>query len=84
MLEMKNLKNTADVLKYIEEQNRKVKKTKLYEDINKGLLKKQADGTFKLRQPACSRNNRQRGGKSERKAKTKRGAGNTADHGNSQ
>lgn len=49
MLEMKNLKNTADVLKYIEEQNRKVKKTKLYEDINKGLLKKQADGTFKLR-----------------------------------
>lgn len=49
MLETKNLKNIAEVLKYIEEQNRKVRKTKLYEDVNKGLLKKQPDGTFKLR-----------------------------------
>lgn len=49
MLETKNLKNIAEVLKYIEEQNRKVRKTKLYEDVNKGLLKKQPDGTFRLR-----------------------------------
>lgn len=49
MQETKNLKNIAEVLKYIEEQNRKVRKTKLYEDVNRGLLKKQTDGTFKLR-----------------------------------
>lgn len=49
MQETKNLKDIKEVLKYIEEQNRKVRKTKLYEDVNKGLLKKQADGTFRLR-----------------------------------
>lgn len=49
MQETKNLKDIKEVLKYIEEQNRKVRKTKLYEDVNKGLLKKQPDGTFKLR-----------------------------------
>lgn len=49
MQETKALKNISEVLKYIEEQSRKVRKTKLYEDVNKGLLKKQADGTFKIR-----------------------------------
>lgn len=49
MQETKNLKDIKEVLKYIEEQNRKVRKTKLYEDVNKGLLKKQPDGTFKFR-----------------------------------
>lgn len=49
MQEVQNLLSSKDVLKYIEEKNRKVKKTKLYEDINKGLLKKQVDGSFRLR-----------------------------------
>lgn len=40
MQETKALKNISEVLKYIEEQSRKVRKTKLYEDVNKGLLKK--------------------------------------------
>lgn len=44
-----NLKDYRAVLEYADECGRKLGKTKLYEDINKGLLKKQADGSFKLR-----------------------------------
>lgn len=45
----KNIQSTKEALTYIEENGRKVGKTKLYEDINIGRLKKQADGTFKQR-----------------------------------
>lgn len=44
-----NLKDYRAVLDYAEECGRKLGKTKLFEDINKGRLKKQADGTFKQR-----------------------------------
>lgn len=44
-----NLKDVSAVLKYVEEAGRKLKKTKLYDDIGLGRLKKQPDGTFKLR-----------------------------------
>ncbi len=44
-----NLKDVNAVLAYVEEAGRKLKKTKLYGDINLGRLKKQSDGTFKLR-----------------------------------
>lgn len=44
-----NLKDTSAVLAYVEEAGRKLKKTKLYDDIGLGRLKKQPDGTFKLR-----------------------------------
>lgn len=45
----KNLKNVSEVLTYIEENGRKVKKTKLYEDIRLARLPKQPDGTFSRR-----------------------------------
>ena len=44
-----SMKDAKAVLVYIEESGRKVGKTKLYDDITRGRLKKQADGTFKLR-----------------------------------
>jgi hypothetical protein len=43
------LKDWRAVLAYVEENGRKLKKSKLYVDIGKGLLKKQADGTFRQR-----------------------------------
>lgn len=44
-----NLKDYRAVLAYAEENNRKLGKTKLFKDIRDGRLKKQADGTFRLR-----------------------------------
>ncbi|WP_297849302.1 hypothetical protein [uncultured Desulfovibrio sp.] len=44
-----NLKDYRAVLTYTEENGRKLKKTKLFDDIRKGRLKKQPDGTFKQR-----------------------------------
>ncbi len=44
-----NLKDYRAILTYTEENGRKRKKTKLFEDIKKGRLKKQPDGTFKQR-----------------------------------
>ncbi len=44
-----NLKDYRAVLAHAEECGRKVKKSKLFNDINAGRLKKQADGTFRLR-----------------------------------
>ena len=43
------IKDANAVLAYIEEAGRKLKKTKLYEDIKIGRLKKQPDGSFKIR-----------------------------------
>ncbi len=45
----KSFKNAREVLAYVEENGRKLKKTKLYEDIQVGRLQKQADGTFSRR-----------------------------------
>lgn len=43
-------KGWREALAYLNEDcNRKVAQTKLFEDIKKGLLKKQADGSFKKR-----------------------------------
>ena len=44
-----NLKDYRAILTYTEENGRKLKKTKLFDDIRKGRLKKQPDGTFKQR-----------------------------------
>ncbi len=46
---VKSLKTAKDVLNYIQEQGRKVGQTKLYDDMNAGRLRKQKDGSFKLR-----------------------------------
>ncbi|UIJ38503.1 hypothetical protein LWC08_02750 [Desulfobaculum bizertense] len=40
------LGSTKDVLAFLSEEGRKVKKSKLYADIKSGLLRKQPDGTF--------------------------------------
>ena len=45
----KNLKNWQAVLDHVADNGRKLSKTKLYSDINRGLLRKQPDGTFRLR-----------------------------------
>ena len=45
----KNLKNWQAVLDHVAENGRKLSKTKLYSDINRGLLRRQPDGTFRLR-----------------------------------
>lgn len=45
----KNFKTVSEVLAYIGENGRKVKKTKLYEDIRLARLPKQPDGTFSRR-----------------------------------
>lgn len=47
--QMTNLKDWRAILAYVDENGRKLGKTKLYEDINKGRLKRQKDGTFKKR-----------------------------------
>lgn len=44
-----NLKDWRAVLAYVSENGRKLGKTKLYNDIGLGRLKKQSDGTFKQR-----------------------------------
>ncbi len=44
-----NLKDWRAVLAHVEENGRKLGKTKMFEDIKKGRLKKQPDGTFKQR-----------------------------------
>lgn len=44
-----NFKDYRAVLNYTEENGRKLKKTKLFDDIRKGRLKKQPDGTFRQR-----------------------------------
>lgn len=44
-----NLPDTAAVLAYLEEQGRKIKKTKLYQEIKNGRLKRQADLSFRRR-----------------------------------
>ena len=49
MEEQKNLKDYTEVLKYAKEENRKLGRTKFYEDLNNAKFKKQADGSFKLR-----------------------------------
>lgn len=45
----KNLKNWQAVLDHVADNGRKLSKTKLYSDINRGLLRRQPDGTFRLR-----------------------------------
>lgn len=49
MAAQENLKDYKTVLEYAHERQRKVEKSKLYRDINEGRLRKQPDGTFKLR-----------------------------------
>lgn len=44
-----NLRDWRAVLAYVDENGRKLGKTKLFDDIKKGRLKKQPDGTFKQR-----------------------------------
>ncbi len=44
-----NLKDWRAVLAHVEENGRKLGKTKMFEDIKKGRLKKQPDGTFRQR-----------------------------------
>ncbi len=44
-----HFKDYRAVLNYTEENGRKLKKTKLFDDIRKGRLKKQPDGTFRQR-----------------------------------
>lgn len=44
-----NLRDWRAVLAHVEENGRKLGKTKMFEDIKKGRLKKQPDGTFKQR-----------------------------------
>lgn len=44
-----NLRNYRAVLVHAEECGRKLGKTKLYDDINAGRLKRQPDGSFRLR-----------------------------------
>ncbi len=44
-----NLRDWRAVLAYVEENGRKLGKTKMFEDIKKGRLKKQPDGTFRQR-----------------------------------
>lgn len=44
-----NLKDWRAVLAYVDENGRKLGKTKMFEDIKKGRLKKQPDGTFRQR-----------------------------------
>lgn len=48
-MEAKNFADYKAVLIYAEERGRKVKKTKLFNDIQIGRLRKQADGSFKKR-----------------------------------
>lgn len=45
----KCLKNAREVLAYVEENGRKLKKTKFYEDVQAGRLQKEKDGTFSRR-----------------------------------
>lgn len=44
-----NVKDWNAALAYLEESGKKCKKTKLFDDIAKGKLKKQPDGSFKIR-----------------------------------
>ncbi len=44
-----NLRDWRAVLAHVDENGRKLGKTKLFDDIKKGRLKKQPDGTFKQR-----------------------------------
>ncbi len=44
-----NFKDAKAALAYIQEQGRKLGQTKMYEDIKAGLLRKQPDGSFRLR-----------------------------------
>lgn len=44
-----NIRDWRAVLAYVNENGRKLGKTKLYNDIGLGRLKKQSDGTFKQR-----------------------------------
>ena len=45
----KTLKNWQAVLDHVAENGRKLSKSKLYKDIGEGRLRKQPDGTFRLR-----------------------------------
>ena len=49
MAQNENLKNADAVVEYCQGKGRKVGRTKVYEDARNGLLKKQADGSFRLR-----------------------------------
>ena len=49
MQEQDKLADYKAVLEYVSENGRKLAKTKLYEDVRKGRLKKQPDGSFKPR-----------------------------------
>ncbi|MBQ3059675.1 MAG: hypothetical protein IJD16_05100 [Desulfovibrio sp.] len=44
-----NLKDWRAVLAYVEENGRKLGKTKFFEDVKRGRLKRQSDGTFRTR-----------------------------------
>lgn len=48
-MEQATIKDWRAILAYIDENGRKLGKTKLFDDIKKGRLKKQNDGTFRQR-----------------------------------
>ena len=50
MMNDDSLKNIAAVLSYLQEENRSIAKTKLYDDIRSGLLRRQKDKSFKLKE----------------------------------
>ena len=49
MQQKANLKDWRAILAYVDDNGRKLGKTKLFEDVKKGRLKRQPDGTFKQR-----------------------------------
>ena len=49
MQEQTKLKDYQAVLRYVAENGRKVSQSKLYADVGKGRLKKQADGSFRIK-----------------------------------
>lgn len=49
MQEKTVLTSCKDVLAYAEQQGRKIAKTKLYGDVSRGKLKKQPDGSFRVK-----------------------------------
>lgn len=48
-MQQEQLKNWSAVLAYVREAGRKLGQTKFFEDVKRGRLKKQADGSFRRR-----------------------------------
>lgn len=49
MQQQEHLKNWSAVLAYVQDAGRKLGQTKFFEDVKRGRLKKQADGSFRRR-----------------------------------